>query len=214
MEPLNLRPVRKYWWLLALILFAAIGGGLVLARNLWLPLPAEWLVVRDRLAKSELLFIPSGNVVWRAPLVARLYRDGYAPRVLVTGGYYSDYFLLLTGETFTDAEMVARVLANLGVPREAMALVKGGTSTYEEALILRKYVDDHSVRSVIVVTSNFHSRRARWIFRKVLGGRQVGISMVEADHANFTTRNWWRHEDGLITVSNEYIKLVYYFLRY
>lgn len=186
----------------------------VATRSLWLPLFAEWLVVRDPVTIADAIFILSGNVVWRAPLAARLYREGRAPRVLVTGGYYSDYFLVLTGERLTDAEVVARVLASLGVPRAAMTLVKGGTSTYEEALILRRLVDDLGLRSVIVVTSNFHSRRARWVFRKVLAGRGVAISFVEADHAVFTSRDWWRHEEGLITVSNEYIKFAYYVTRY
>lgn len=205
---------RWRWWLLAVAVVVTTGWVVVAARTLWLPLPAEWLRVQDPVAKADAVFILSGNVVWRAPLAARLYREDRAPRLLVTGGYYSDYFLVLTGEHLTDAEVVARVLSKLGVPRSAMTLVKGGTSTYEEALILRKQVDDLGLRSVIVVTSNFQSRRARWIFRKVLRDRSVALSFVEANHAVFTPRDWWRHEEGLITVSNEYIKLVYYALRY
>lgn len=196
------------------MIVVAAGVLAVGARGLWLPLLAEWLVVQDPVTRADGIFILSGNVVWRAPLAAKLYREGRAPRLLVTGGYYSDYFLVLTGEQLTDAEVVARVLARLGVPRPAMTLVKGGTSTYEEALILRRQVEALGLRSVIVVTSNLHSRRARWVFRKVLDGRPVALTFVEADHAVFTPRDWWRHEEGLITVSNEYIKLLYYLLKY
>ena len=206
--------MRRSRWLAALALALVLGGTLVLTRSLWLPLPARALVVRDRPEKAALLFVLSGHLIWRAPLAARLYREGYAPRVLVTGSGTSDYFLLLSGESLTDAEVAGRVLARLGVDPAAMVLVKkGGTSTYEEALILRDYVDTHAIGSVIVVTSNFHSRRARWIFGKVLGTRPVDLAFVEAE-TTFTAGDWWRREEGLITVANEYTKLVYYFFRY
>lgn len=214
MGPLDLRRLRRSRWLAGLALALVLGGALILTRSLWLPLPARALVVQDRPRKAALLFVLSGHLIWRAPLAARLYREGYAPRVLVTGSGYSDYFLLLSGESLTDAEVAGRVLARLGVDPGAMVLVKaGGTSTYEEALILREYVDAHAVGSVLVVTSNFHSRRARWIFRKVLGPRPVDLVFVEAE-TTFSPGDWWRREEGLITVANEYTKLAYYVLRY
>ncbi len=204
----------RQWWVRGILVFLVLMGILVPTRDLWLPLPATWLHVTDPLEKADTIFVLSGHTICRAPKAAELFRKGYAPRLLVPGGYYSDYLLLLLGEHLTDAEVAARILIRLGVPREAMTVVKGGTSTYEEALILREYIEKHQADSIIVVTSHLQSRRARWTFRKVLRDRGTRLLFVEAANPTFTAQDWWRHEEGLVTVFNEYVKIVYYLLRY
>ncbi|MEJ2664160.1 MAG: YdcF family protein [Spirochaetia bacterium] len=52
----------------------------------------------------------------------------------------------------------------------------GASSTFEEALNTRDFVRKHSIRSILLVTSPYHSLRAAWIFRKVM----PGIAVVSA----------------------------------
>lgn len=195
-----------------------LTGALYLGRSLWLPLPAALLVAEDPADRADVIFILSGQDRWRVPTAARLYRKGHATRILLTGTAGDEFLSLATGQHLSHAEMSARVLERLGVPREALVLMDDdATSTYEEAVALNEYVRASKVESVILVTSHLHSRRARWIFRKVLSnpsGHAVKLSVVEAEHSAFTVEDWWQSEDGLLTVFNEYLKLAYYVVHY
>jgi uncharacterized SAM-binding protein YcdF (DUF218 family) len=65
-----------------------------------------------------------------------------------------------------------------------------------------------------LVTSAFHTRRAKWIFDRELAGTPVKLEMVAVPYAGFDQTDWWKNETGLITLNNEYIKLAYYFVKY
>ena len=49
----------------------------------------------------------------------------------------------------------------------------GPASTYEEALKTREWVKKYNLKSLLLVTSSYHSYRAWWIFQKVLSGVEV-----------------------------------------
>lgn len=180
----------------------------------WLSLPARFLTVNDSLERADVIVVLSGAVIWRAQKGVALFKAGYADKILLTGGYANDYFLHLMGERMTEAEMTGRLVARLGVPPSAIVIIKGGTGTWEEAEYIRQYVRDDHVRKVILVTSHSHSRRARWVFRKVLHPEGVKVMVVEADHGRYTPADWWRTESGLVTVFSEYVKWVYYLANY
>ena len=93
-------------------------------------------------------------------------------------------------------------------------VIKGGTGTWEEAAYIRQYVRDERVSKVILVTSHSHSRRARWVFRKVLHPEGAKVMVVEADNGRYTPANWWRTEGGLVSVFTEYVKLLFYLGNY
>jgi uncharacterized SAM-binding protein YcdF (DUF218 family) len=195
----------------AVIIVAALA---ILSRSLWLPLPAKWLQLADAPRPADAMMVLSGQSLWRARKAAQLFHDHYAPRVLVSGGDIDEYFGLLTNERVYDAELQARVLARLGVPRDAMVLVNGMKSTRDEALAFRQYAREHPLRSVILVTSHLHSRRARWAFRHALGGVPIDVMAVEADQPHLNARDWWRHPDAALGVLNEYLKFGYYVGRF
>jgi uncharacterized SAM-binding protein YcdF (DUF218 family) len=88
------------------------------------------------------------------------------------------------------------------------------TSTFDEAATVRQYVQVHQTHRIILVTSAFHTRRARWTFEKVLAGLPVTLEMVAVPYAGFDQTNWWKNEAGLITLNNEYIKWFYYLFKY
>jgi uncharacterized SAM-binding protein YcdF (DUF218 family) len=114
-------------------------------------------------------------------------------------------------------DVVVQVLQVLGIPDRDITVVKsegGATSTRDEALLLRRYLAEKDIRRVIIVTSAFHSRRAAWIFNRELSAQEVEILMSAAPQLRFNEANWWQSERGLLTFSNEYIKLFYYYAVY
>jgi uncharacterized SAM-binding protein YcdF (DUF218 family) len=205
--------VKKRLWVTAaaLAIVALVG---TMSRALWLPWPAAWLHVSDSIKPADVIVVLSGNSLWRAKGAARLYREHYAPRIIVSGGGTDEYFELLTGERVDEAELIGRVLARFGVPRDALVFINGMTSTHDEALAFKAYIGAHPIRTAILVTSHLHSRRARWTFRRALGGTAVEVLAVEADQPDVRVRDWWQHPDAALDVLNEYLKFGYYLFHY
>jgi uncharacterized SAM-binding protein YcdF (DUF218 family) len=115
----------------------------------------------------------------------------------------------------TDTSIAA--LRKFEVPATAIVQLQppGGVAhTFDEAKALLEYLHEHPARKVIIVTSDLHSRRARFIFRRVLAGTQSQIMLAPVSDLKYGASNWWRSEDGVIGCQNEYIKLFYYHLRY
>jgi uncharacterized SAM-binding protein YcdF (DUF218 family) len=80
-------------------------------------------------------------------------------------------------------------------------------STADEARSLARYLDEHPERRVAVVTNDYHTRRACWIFRAELGDRAADLAFFAAPTDGFDTGNWWRSEEGWCCYCNEYVKL-------
>jgi len=212
-SPSLANPVKRRLWLtLAALGIVAVAG--IISRAFWLPVPAQWLDVNDRIRPADVMFVLSGNSLWRVKGAALLYRQHYAPQVIVSGGNIDDYFELLTGERAYGAELTGRVLVRLGVPRDALVLINGMKSTHDEALAFRNYVRAHPTRTAILVTSHLHSRRARWMFRRALADTAVDVLVVEADQPDVNVHDWWRHPDAALGVLIEYLKFGYYVVHY
>lgn len=84
-------------------------------------------------------------------------------------------------------------------------------STAEEAVQLRKCLVDQGWRSVVVVTSNYHTRRARIIWRKTLAKAQPPIDLTVAgvSDGDFEARGWWRKRRYAKTWFLEITKLIW-----
>jgi hypothetical protein len=92
--------------------------------------------------------------------------------------------------------------------------VEDANSTIEEALVLRRCLEDHGWRSVIVVTSNYHTRRAGIIWSRVLSGAHPPFIMSAwgVDDGVFDPDGWWRSRLYAKTWVLEFTKLIWSFL--
>ena len=173
------------------------------------------LVVDADLSSADAIVVLSGSSAYveRTHKAAELYREGRAPLVWLTddhtrGGWSSalqrnPYFV----ERATDE------LIKAGVPAERIRIVPGvASSTRDESLIVRDYASSQGVRSVLVVTSAYHSRRALRTLRQVFAGTGTTIGL----HAVAATSNawWWLQPNGWRDVPGEYVKLIYYWFKY
>ena len=183
---------------------------------------ARALVVRDELPRADVIFVLSGASEYaeRTRHAAELFGRGVAPKIVLTndnlrGGWDSarqrnPYFV----------ERGADELRRAGVPAAQLeVLPEPVAGTYDEAVLLRAYAAKRGVGSIVVVTSAYHSRRAAWTMRRVLGGSgvRVGMSPVATGAPQQQTPDasrWWLSARGWSSVVPEYPKLVYYWLRY
>ncbi|MCC6984236.1 MAG: YdcF family protein [Bauldia sp.] len=97
---------------------------------------------------------------------ARLYRAGKVSAVLVTAGN-----LPWQTSAKSEAELIADLLEELGVPRSAITVETESRNTFENAANARALFEEHGWTSGLLVTSAFHMPRALAVFRRA--GLQV-----------------------------------------
>ena len=169
-------------------------------------LARAWMI-NAPLVKSNAIVVLGGDPNSRAYEAARLYRDGWAPLILVMNPKLQATDRL--GITMSQGEMTWRILTN-AVPVAAIQ-VRGTNldSTFDEAVTVRKWMKETGANSVIIPTGPFHSRRVRWIFRKTLGdSAALTIRTIRPETCN----DWWQHESSLIDFQNETIKFAFYLI--
>jgi uncharacterized SAM-binding protein YcdF (DUF218 family) len=181
-----------------------LAGAAILSRSLWLPALGYALVHNDGPAKADMAVVLAGDALGhRIEKAAELVREGYVPAALISGpaGYYG-----LHESDFAIAYAVRR-----GFPAEwFIALPHSALSTGEEAPVVLAELRRRNVRSFLLVTSDFHTARARRIFlaaERAIGGGPA-MRTVAAPDEFFRPDSWWRSRQGQKTVFFEWSKTV------
>jgi uncharacterized SAM-binding protein YcdF (DUF218 family) len=174
---------------------------------------ASFLIVEDKLRPAEAIFLLNGSVDTRPFFAGTLFKEGLATRIAIVREKETRTVALGLLPNLT--ETAVAVLLKTGVPESQIEVLPGEvTSTREEALALCNYVEENHLSGVIVVTSSFHTRRARWLIEEALAGRQLTLQMAAVADPDYDQTNWWKHEDGLLSVFEEYVKLVHHCFYY
>ena len=158
---------------------------LYLVRHPVFRLVAESWVIEDPLDKADVLIVLSGDNFYadRATRAAELFREGKAPLVVASGKRLRP----IAGT----AELTEHDLVERGVPKDKiLRFPHDADSTKEEAEALAKLAKAKKWHKAIVVTSNYHTRRARYIFRRVFP-QDIEIHVAGARDGDFDPENWW-----------------------
>lgn len=180
---------------------------------------ARLLIVNAELPRADALVVLSGsaNYLERTQKAAQLFNEGRAAEIILTNdnlqGGWSD--AQQRNPFFVERE--AEELRRAGVPAENIkVLPQSVSSTFEEAKLLHEYAKAHGIRSLLVVTSAYHSRRALWTLRSVFQKKDVEIGLISVPTGQQTPSPsaWWLETRGWRMVAGEYIKIIYYQLQY
>jgi uncharacterized SAM-binding protein YcdF (DUF218 family) len=146
-----------------------------------------------------------------------LFLEGRAPRILLTNDNHQGAWSTAQQRNMFYYERSVEELRKSGVPPQSIeVLMQPVTSTYDEAQLIRDYAQQHGMRSILIVTSAYHSRRALWVFSKVFRdvGVQIGLDAVPPGQQSPPPETWWLTLRGWKLVPTEYVKMVYYLIRY
>ncbi len=159
-----------------------------------------YLVREDLPQKADAAVVLAGDG-WgnRILTAAQLARDGYVPKVLVSGpdGAYGLY----------ESDLAIPFAVKHGYPESYFVAVEHeARSTRTEAVALLAEIRREGIRRLLVVTSNFHTRRAGRIFREA--APDLTIVVVGAPDRNFTPGGWWRNREGQKTFVTEWEKTI------
>jgi uncharacterized SAM-binding protein YcdF (DUF218 family) len=99
-------------------------------------------------------------------------------------------------------------LVERGVPKERiLSFPQDADNTREEAEALKTLVAQKGWKRVIIVTSNYHTRRARYIFRRVFP-REIKMAIASARDADFDPSTWYEHGRAVRRFEHEVLGLI------
>ena len=174
---------------------------------------SSFLTKTEAPQKAEVIFVLSGAAYDRGRKAADVFKQGWAPRVVCVGGNYESNMLAL-GHNYYESELTRSAILLTGVDSSLVSTLTEGTSTLEESEAIEKYCIEHNIKSCIVVTSLFHTRRVSRTVERRLEKAGIETYLVGAPSRFYEPTAWWKSEYGLIDVNNEYVKLAYYLVKY
>ena len=179
---------------------------------------AKLLIVAAPLEHADAIMVLSGSAVImeRAQFAAQLYKEGRAPKIILTNDNQQSSWSSAEQRNPFYYERAVDLLTGAGVPQAAIEILPQPVSgTYEEMSLLRDHAREQRLKSILVVTSAYHSRRALWTLRQVFAnsGITVGLAAVPPGRQAPTPLTWWLHIRGWRMVAGEYAKMIYYRLR-
>lgn len=117
----------------------------------------------------------------RVLYAARLYHQGAAAHILVSGGNLE----FSSARGATPAEEMAELLALTDVPASSILQQANSQNTYEDALYSAEMLSERGITEIILVTSALHMPRALALFEK------QGLEVIPAPvDFTITEQNW------------------------
>jgi len=111
--------------------------------------------------------------------------------------------------------MTRRLLLSNSIPESAIVAIGNSVaSTYDESLAVRAWMEKSGVKSILIPTDLFHTRRVRWLFNRELKDMQGQVRVQAVRPPAYSAKDWWQHEEGLIAFESEVIKSIYYWFKY
>ena len=191
------RPKRGCLYVLVLLLLCAHAAWLLRAQLL--TAVANFLVEDDGPQKADAIVVLSGDEYGTRTLKgAQLAQAGYAPYVIVSGPK------ALLGP---QSEIYIEYARRQGYPASLFrSLPHEADSTRGETAIIGQYLQAHGIKKILLVTSNYHTRRAARLMR--VQNRSLDVIVVAAPDPYFIPDRWWKTRTGQKLFALEWFKTI------
>lgn len=178
-------------------------AGLVILAILVLRQAGSFLVVNAPERADLIVVLAGGNNDMRYWTAVWLMQEGYAPHLML------DVFSKRQSFGNWDVDL-ARDFLNRTTPSQSTVCPIEQDSTYAEAQYLEQCIRGSRVKSILVVTSDFHTRRALAIFRKRLP--QYRFSMFASQDCYYFGERWWQTREWAKTTLGEWQRYLWWLL--
>src|ERR1700730_4719982 len=188
-----MKKLRRSWLLawallgcLAAVLAAKAGGFLVL----------------DAPRSSDVILVLAGETDRRPERALQLLAQGYGGRIVLDVPNNTRIY------DFTQMQLAQTYIQNLPQAASISVCPIDGLSTKDESKDAEKCIAREGGKSVLIVTSDFHTRRALSVFRREVPGHEDSVAAAR-DEAQFGV-SWWTHRQWAKTFVNEWMRLVWW----
>ncbi|MBU0686430.1 MAG: YdcF family protein [Candidatus Margulisbacteria bacterium] len=169
---------------------------------------SSFLVIAHPLEKADAIVVLGGENGERVYSASNLYKKGYAPLIILTGGNLA--------WRLSEVDVMKKQALFYGIPASKIITENKSLSTLENAKFIMPILKERGIEKIILVTSPYHMRRAYQTFNKQLRKEKIDVIAAPVPPNKYTTYNpnrWWeRHEDKQFVIM-EYIKLFSYFVK-
>jgi len=159
------------------------------------------LLVVDAPEKADVILVLAGETDRRPARALELLNQGLAPRMVINVPAAPRIYGI------SQVELAERYVQSL--PRSEISVCPiAGLSTRDESRDAEKCLAKVGSSRVLIVTSDFHTRRALSVFRHELRGRSFSIAATHND-AQFGER-WWTHRQWAKTCFEEWLRTLWW----
>jgi uncharacterized SAM-binding protein YcdF (DUF218 family) len=182
------------------------------------PRAASFLVKTSPAIKTDAAFILMGSVSDRLLQAADLYEAGLAKQIILVNEKQTGMeFLIERGVQIPSlAALSKQALIDLGIPDSLITILPGqASSTRAEADSLASYLSHNPhIKSITLVSSAYHLRRAALIFEDAFSDNKLNINIYTAPspYSSFQTDKWYTHRESAKQVFMEYAKITSFLL--
>jgi hypothetical protein len=184
----------KRVWLLLLALLAGLAVGLAAKAG-------SFLLV-DAPRRSDVILVLAGETDRRPQRALDLLAQGYGRRVVLDVPNNEKLY------EFTGIQLAQKYVQDLPQAELVSICPIDGLSTKDESRDAEKCLARVGGKSVLIVTSDFHTRRALAIFRREIPEYDYSVAAARND-AQFGSR-WWTHRQWAKTLVDEWLRLIWW----
>jgi DUF218 domain-containing protein len=180
-------------WIIAVVLFA---GSVVFAAS------AGSLLVVDAPQPADVLLVLAGETDRRPARALQLLDQGYGRRVVIDVPAAARIY------ESTELELAKKYIADLPQAASVRICPIKGLSTREESHDAEKCLATEEGTRILIVTSDYHTRRSVSIFRHEVHGKSFSVAAAR-DDTQFGTR-WWTNRQWAKTCVDEWLRLLWW----
>jgi uncharacterized SAM-binding protein YcdF (DUF218 family) len=186
--------VKTRVWVFLAVLAAVLF--VLLAAN------AGKLLVQDVPRPADVILVLAGETDRRPARALELLDQGYGRRVVIDVPVSARIY------DFNQVELAEKYVQHLRQGALVRICPITGLSTMDEARDAAECLSREEAGRVLIVTSDFHTRRALSTFRRVLPGKSFSVAAAY-DETQFGTR-WWAHRQWAKTCVDEWMRLLWW----
>jgi len=177
-----------------------------------------YLVVEDVLESASAILVLNGRSPLRALEAARLYKDGWAPKVILSQSRRTEDFYAFEslGIDFVEQhEYDYAALLRGGVPDDAIIMIEEEIeNTLSEFKAVLRILGSPRKPTLIIVTSNYPTRRTAEIWKYLADGQVKVVVRWTRSDTSFDTAAWWKNRNSIKYLVYEYIGLINYWWKF
>ena len=176
-----------------------------------------FLVYAQSPQKADVIVVLNGRDCERSLAAVDLYNNGYSKLIVMAEIMKqpgTDEFRKRVKKNINRKMFFQWAIESMGVPEDSFKLIGDGiSSTYDEALVTKKFMLDNNYKSILLVTSKWHSKRAFLTFQSVFNtdkNNNLKLVIYPSKYDTFNPDAWWKQSDGAELIFYEYVRLIYY----
>lgn len=161
------------------------------------------LIENSKPVQSDYIVVVSGgDTIGRTKKGIELYKQAYAPKLLLSGDAADP-------KSPSNAKVMRNFAIDNGVPEEDIIIEENSKDTYQNATeSILKLIKVGPQQQIILVTSPYHSRRARLEFQRAFEKQTIEAKIISVNALDKNWgRFWWMNPKSVIIASFELLKL-------